>query len=377
MSIDIPTHEDLVELSQQRNAASVSLYVSPGSTDGGPPIGRDTEAARLALRSSATEAIAELGVLGVEKAELDAIGQALAALDHNTDFWSSSARSVAVFSSPEVTRAFRVRNELPSHVATGDRFDLGPLLRATTFGHSGYVLALTQGSVRLLALNADDSSVELALPTLPDDLGRSLEIADNEGKADMPRADGALGPKIELRRYSSRVQEAVLDVIGASGLPLVLAASSDLQPAYREVSTYRVLLDAAIDANPSSLSLEDLEVRGRAILAESHAKELESWRSSFGNKRSNGVASSQLSDVAHAATAGLVDTLLFDLESTDEGDIDEYGTVKFASEPGPTTYGLVDEIAARVLRTGGTVKAVRSDDLPDDSPVAATFRGPL
>jgi len=38
---------------------------------------------------------------------------------------------------------------------------------------------------------------------------------------------------------------------------------------------------------------------------------------------------------------------------------------------------LVDEIAARVLRTGGTVKAVRSDDLPDDSPVAATFRGPL
>jgi len=377
MSIDIPTHDDLVELSQQRNVASVSLYSSPGSTDGGPPIGRDTEAARLALRSSATEALAELGQHGVAKAELDAIGQSLAALDHDTDFWVSSARSVAVFASPEVTRAFRLRSELPSLVATGDRFDIGPLLRATTFGHSGYVLALTQGNVRLLALNADDSSVEIALPTLPDDLGKTLEIADNQGKADMPRADGALGPKVELRRYCSLVEEAVLDVIGDSGLPLVLAAASDLQPAYREISTYRGLLPSGIAANPSSLSADDLEERGRVVLAERHSHELDSWRTAFGNKRSSGLASSQLSDIAHAATAGLVDTLLFDLASTDEGSIDESGAVSFASEPGPSTYGLVDEIAARVLRTRGTVKAVRGDDLPDDSPVAATFRGPI
>ena len=53
------------------------------------------------------------------------------------------------------------------------------------------------------------------------------------------------------------------------------------------------------------------------------------------------------------------------------------GTITIAREPGPTTYGLVDETAVRVLRTGGTVKAVRREDLPDDSPVAATFRGPL
>ncbi|MBH0099318.1 hypothetical protein I6E68_09220 [Salinibacterium sp. NSLL150] len=377
MSIDIPSHEDLVALSQQRNEASVSLYVSPGSTDGGPPIGRDTEAARLALRSAATEAMAELGVLGVEKAELDAIGQSLGALDHDTGFWASSARSVAVFVSPEITQSFRLRNELPTLVAVGDRFDLGPLLRATTFGHSGYVLAVTLGSVRLLSLNADDSSDEIALPDLPEDLGRTLETADNHGKADTPRADGALGSKVELRRYCSLIQEAVLSVMGNSGLPLVLAASSDLKPAYREISTYRGLLSSAIDANPSSLSIDDLEDRGRAILAEHHTDELASWRTKFGNKQSNGLASSQLSDVSHAAAAGLVDTLLFDLASTDEGSIDEYGQIVFASEPGPSTYGLVDELAARVLRTGGTVKAVRSDDLPDDSPVAATFRGPL
>ena len=35
-----------------------------------------------------------------------------------------------------------------------------------------------------------------------------------------------------------------------------------------------------------------------------------------------------------------------------------------------------DEVAARVLRTGGTVKAVRSADLPDGALIAATFRSP-
>tara|TARA_R110002051_G_scaffold305021_1_gene374715 strand:+ start:877 stop:2010 length:1134 start_codon:yes stop_codon:yes gene_type:complete len=377
MSIDIPTHNDLVELSQKRNNASISVYISPGSGNGAAAIGRDSDAARVALRSSVTQALAELSELGIKKADLDVIDHELTNLDNDTAFWASSAHSVAVFSSPESTQAFRLRNELPAHVATGDRFDLGPLLRATTFGHSGYVLALTQGSVKLFSLNADDSSVELALPTLPDDLGMSLEIADNEGKADMPRADGALGPKIELRRYCSRVQEAVLDVIGDSDLPLVLAAASDLQPAYYEVSTYSALLPSAIGANPSSLSIEDLEARGRAILAESHAAQLEEWRSHFGDRQSNSLASSELSEVARAATAALVDTLLFDLTSVDEGTIDEYGNVKFSNEPGPSSYGIVDEIAARVLRTGGTVKAVRSEDLPTDSPVAATFRGPI
>ncbi len=37
----------------------------------------------------------------------------------------------------------------------------------------------------------------------------------------------------------------------------------------------------------------------------------------------------------------------------------------------------IDEIAARVLRSGGRVRAVRSTDLPDGAPVAAVLRFPL
>jgi hypothetical protein len=377
MSIDIPSREDFVELSQQRNTGSVTLYVGSGAGDAQRSIGRDTEAARLALRSAATEALAELEANGIDEAPRDSISESLAALENDQSFWGTPAHTIAVFVSPKFTRAFRLRNELRSLTAVGDRFDLGPLLRAATFDHTGYVLALTEGDVRLLFLGSDASSMQLELPTLADDIAETLKTTDNGGKADLPRADGALGPKIEQRRYCSKVQDAVLDVIRESGLPLILSAASDLEPAYREINTYGDLLEIGIYANPSSLSLQELETRGRTVLKQSSEGELASWRENFGTMRANGLASSQLSDVAKAATAGLVDTLLFDLASTEGGSIDESGAITIADRSGPATYGLVDEVAVRVLRMGGTVKAVRREDLPDDKPVAATFRGTL
>lgn len=376
MSIDIPSREDLAELSKHRDDASISLYITSSSADGRPPIGNDTDAARLALRSARTHTMGELESIEVSKDDREAIENALEQLESDRNFWATQARTIAVFAAPGFTRAYRLRNELPSHTAVGDRFDIGSLLRATTFSHSGYVLAVTEGDVRLLFLGPDASSMQVELPEIPEELVDALhKTVEDGGRFDRRSADGTLGPKVEQRAYCSAIQDRVLEVIGDSGLPLVIAVAADLEPAYREINTYKGLVAQGIHANPSSLSLQDLESRGREIMDQHFADELAEWRENFGTLRANGRASAQLSDIAKAATSGLVDTLLFDLEADEEGSIDEAGHITFAPEPGPTTYGLVDEIAVRVLRTGGNVKAVRSADLPDDAPVAAVFRG--
>lgn len=381
MAIDIPTQHDIVALSEQRAASSVSLYLASGTGPGAgserQPFSLDSEAASLALRSAATSAMAELREIGADRQEQDGIGESVQALERDRGLWATQARSMAIFLAPDFVRSFRLMNELPTRSAVGDRFDIGPLLRATTFGHSGYVLAVTEGDVRLLFLGPDASSEEIELDALPADVGENLETTVTSGRFDRVRAQGALGPKVEQRSYASAVQEAVLEVIGDSALPLVLCAARDLEPAYRDVNTYARLLDDGIDANPSSLSAKDLEARARAVLEQHGEGELVSWRERFGTLRADGRASSQLSDIARAATSGLVDTLLFDLESVDEGTIDEWGAITPADEPGPSTYGLLDEVAVRVLRGGGTVKAVRQADLPDESPAAATFRSTL
>lgn len=377
MSIDIPTAEEFASLTKHRNDASVSLYLSAATNGDGSAIVHDTEAIRLALRSQASEAVNDLAKIDVPKADRDAITEHVRLLENDRGFWASQARSVAVFVAPEGLRAFRLMNGLTPLTSVGDRYDVGPLVRAASFRHTGYVLALTVGGVRLLFLDSQAIHREITLTTLPEDAADVLGRDENGGRADRHKADGTLGPKVELRRYCSIVQDAVRREIGDDTIPLILAASTDLDPAYRQVNTYGNLLEEGIQANPASLSLAELEQRGRAILDRRYASQLAEWCETFGNRKPQQRASANLETVAQAATGGQIESLLFDIEMNDEGIIDEFGSVLPVPEPGPTTYRLVDEIAARVLRTGGRVVGVRRDDLPEESPVAAIFRAAI
>jgi hypothetical protein len=48
--------------------------------------------------------------------------------------------------------------------------------------------------------------------------------------------------------------------------------------------------------------------------------------------------------------------------------------VTFAEAASAETYGVIDEIAGRVLLSGGTVLGARGGDLPGDSGLAAILR---
>ena len=370
MRLTLPNANDLADLTKHRDDASVSIYLSSS------PLPDQREAVQLSLRSSITDAEAQLKEIGVPWQTIAEISKAASALESDREFWRYQAHALAIFVASGTLKAFRLANSLENHLAVGDRFDIGPLLRSVTFPNGGYVLSIDEGDVRLLELSADQRPIKLELE-LPPELDGVLENAAHDGRLDQRRADGATGQKVEQQRYCRLIQDAVLKHIGESNLPMILTASRDLEPAYRIVNTYQGLLEVGIDAHPSSLTTDDLNVRARTILDEHYAHELADWRELFGTQRSNGLATSQLSEVARAATASGVAELLFDMESTLEGSIDDTGVVHEVSEPDAESYGIVDEIAVRVLRSGGTVKAVRAGDLPDNTPVAASLRYPM
>jgi hypothetical protein len=74
---------------------------------------------------------------------------------------------------------------------------------------------------------------------------------------------------------------------------------------------------------------------------------------------------------------GAVDSILVDIDETIRGRIDERGAVVFAKQASATNYGLVDEIATRVLATGGRVIGVRKADIPQGDALAAILRYPV
>ncbi|WP_284229890.1 hypothetical protein [Arenivirga flava] len=362
LHVTLPTPEDLAELIDQRHAASVSLVVPSSNRPA------EADAARLALRGAVQDA---LGQLGAEDAA--EVRPALDELVDDDGFWRRQARSIAVFAAPGVLHAFTLPNRLEPLVAVGDRFDVGPLLRSLAIAQEGWVLLLHEQGARLFAVSAEGAPEEQPLD-LPDDLHSILEITEQGGQADLPRAKGATGETPERRRFASAVQDAALPHLRTTQRPLILAASNDLAPAYRAVNRYEHLLAEGIEQHPGSLDAGRVAELARGVLDRHGAAELVAWRQRFEDRFTAGRSAGDLAQVARAATLGQVEELLIDIDWGVEGSIDEAGVVTELPEPTPDAYRIVDEIAARVLRHGGAVRAVRAQDLPNGSPVAALLR---
>ncbi|WP_019181024.1 hypothetical protein [Microbacterium yannicii] len=365
---DIPEQTQLIDLIDRRADPSVTLALASS------PLPQDHERIRIALRNAIDEVDRRLSARELEHGARDDVIGRLEELLNDDDFWEHQSRSIVVFAAPGIIEAFRLANHLGDVVTVGDRFDAAPLLRATAYPGRAFVLQLAEGLVRLTEIGPDHGPFEHPL-SLPEDHGLTLVHAENDGRLDRHRAQGANGERDERERFCRIVQDEVVKVV-PDGVPLILSAATALEPAYRAVNTHSALLAKGIDAHPESLDDAEIERFARECLDELRAAETSEWKERFGTLRAQGLATSKVAEVAAAAAQAAIDELRFDLDADDQGTVDDFGQLARA-DGDPDSPRLVDEIAARVLHTGGTVRAVRRRDLMDGSPVAATLRFPV
>jgi Bacterial archaeo-eukaryotic release factor family 11 len=188
------------------------------------------------------------------------------------------------------------------------------------------------------------------------------------------RLQGSEGQKTRLRQYARKVDQALRGVLSGLELPLILAATEPLDSIYRGRNSYPHLVEPGIRGNPDIMSDEELAAAARTVLDEVYASELAAIRNRFQLRSSQNRASTDIATVARAATHGAVDTLLVDIEKKVPGELnEETGAVTF-SDDDAVSYGVVDEIARRVLLNGGRVLAVRDVDVPGGGTLAAILR---
>jgi hypothetical protein len=364
---DIPDDDQLIALMDFRAEPAVTLALASS------PLPQDHERVKIALRNSIDEVERTLSERGFGHDVRSELKRALDGLLADDDFWTHQSRSIVVLAAPGRLEAFRLANHLRDIVTVNDRFDLAPLLRAKAYPSRAFVLQLAEGLVRLTEIGPDHGPLERPLD-LPEDHAYALAYAENDGQLDRHRAQGADGDRIERERFCRIVQDQVVRVV-PDAVPLILAATTELEPAYRAVNTHRSLQPRGIAAHPQSLDDAEIESQARQVLDDLRAAETSRWKERFGTLRAQGLATTKLTEVAAATAQAAIDELRFDMDAEQCGTIDEFGRVH--PDDGDDCPRLVDEIAARVLHTGGKVRAVRQHDLLDGSPVAATLRFPV
>jgi hypothetical protein len=368
LPIDVPSRAQVERLLAARGSSSVSMYLPTAPASRG-------EAERIELKNLAGEASRQLRDGGARGHDVEAIEEELADLVDDDEFWVHQARTLALFLTPTSIVTFRLANNLARLVEVSDRFHVKPLLRALTFPYTAFVLALSQNGVRLLEIGADVEPARVRVPDLPSDVASAVGKSSIRDRAPSGRIQGSEGQKTRMRQYARQIDDALRPLLNGLDVPLILAAAEPMDAIYRSVSSYPHLLPASIPGNPDADSDADLAEGARRLLDDVYAAELSTIKESYALRASQRRASSDIADVARAATYGLVDTVLVDIDEVVPGRIDdETGAVSFDGTDDSVNYGIVDEIARRVWMNGGRVLAVRRDDIPGHGSVAAILR---
>lgn len=369
MHVDLPTPAETEALLALRHPQCVSIYLRT------TPLPQDIPAERIALGNLISDASARMRASGADKAGISGLEDLLDEVLDDDTLWRFLANTLAVFATPEGVQTFRLANRLETVVEVSDRFFVKPLLRAATAPQACFVLALAQGSVRLLEVVADGGPTEVPVPDLPTDAASAVGMASIGGRSPKGRLQGGEGQKVRVRQYARQVDRAIRETLRGSDLPLILAATRPTDDIYRSVNTYPRLAAEMLDGNPETLTDAELGSEARLILDRLHAAELRSLAELFEKRAGQHRTATDLADIARAATYGQVDTLIVDIDRLIPGRIDEEtGALTLTDEESPDRYGVVDEMARRVLSAAGRVIAVRAEDVPGGGAASAILR---
>jgi hypothetical protein len=204
------------------------------------------------------------------------------------------------------------------------------------------------------------------VPDLPTDAASAVGKRTIATRSYSGRIGGGEGKKVRLRQYARQVDAAVRAILSGRQEPLILASVDALDAIYRSVNSYPHLLEQGLRGNPERQSAAELASAARALLDKTYRAQIADWHALYRQRLNEDRATTDLVRAARAATAGAVASLLIDMDQVVNGTVDEAdGSVTFAEEASAQTYGVADEVARRVLLTGGQVRSVRAEDMPE------------
>jgi hypothetical protein len=346
----------------------VSIYLPTDPASKG-----DSE--RIEFKTLSGQASAQLREAGTGVRVIREFEEEIADLYDDEGFWRYQARSLAAFATPSSLVTFRLPNRLLSQVEVSDRFYIRPLLRTLTFPQVAFVLALAQGSVRVVEVAPDLDPAPINVDDLPSDVAGAAGKASIADRAPVRRLQGSEGQKVRMRQYTRQVDQALRPLLNGLEVPLILAAAEPIDSIYRSVNTYPHLLEQGISGNPETVSDAELAAGARAVLDDLYAAQLRDVHELYRQRSADGRALSDVAEIARAATFGAVQTLFVDIDAALPGTVDEQtGAVAFAGAAAHDVHDVTDEIARRAWLSGARVLAVRDSDIPGSGPAAAILR---
>lgn len=303
-------------------------------------------------------------------------------------FWNHTRDGLAILAGPGVLNIFQTQRSLPELAVVADSFHIKPLLRYLQSADRFQVLALTRDSAMVFEGNRYALDAEPMTDDFPSRREQVVQPARTEpgvsvasssagvGSPKMLRGHGEGKDDIDTEKFFRAVDRAFAAQFSKpSGLPLVLAALPEHLALFRRISQNPRLLADGVNGNPESLLEDELRQQVWQVLEPHYLARLEGLKENYRTAAARQASSADLSDVAKAAVAGRIGTLLVEADRVIPGVIDRtYGAIRPGDLESPQVGDMLDDLAELVLVKGGEVVVVPTERMPTPSGLAAVYR---
>lgn len=322
--------------------------------------------------------------------EMQELLQPFDELAADRDFWNHATEGLALFSAPGLFRVYPLQRPVVNLAVVADSFLTKPLIRIIQSADRYHILGLSRHAFKLFEGNRDalgelapiDDVPQTAPELLEKILGgkeRSDRVYGPAGVGSMTRHDTDIKQesiKKDTKQFFRAVDEAVREHHSQpSGLPLILAGLPEHHKLFREVSRNPALMQHAIDVNPDAISLQALRDRAWQVVLPNYLDRLAGLVEKFGVATAGGHGTDVLTDIAAAASAGRIATLLIEADRVIPGRIDAAtGALIDGDLKNPEMGDLLDDCGERVLKARGDVVIVPAERMPTQTGAAAIYR---
>jgi Bacterial archaeo-eukaryotic release factor family 3 len=154
-----------------------------------------------------------------------------------------------------------------------------------------------------------------------------------------------------------------------------LSALPEHHALFRRVSRNPFLLEAGLDIHPDALAIDAFRERAWPVVEPRYLARLAELVEEFGTAISKGRGADDPAQVAKAAVAGQIATLLIEADRQIPGRIDAAsGTVEADGLANVGVDDMLDDLGELVLRAGGQLVVLPAEGMPTETGVAAIYR---
>jgi hypothetical protein len=382
--MDVLTKDDLRNLIERRDSLCASIYMPTHRTM--PETRQDPIRFKNLLRQMEERLVAE----GHRKSEVRDLSKQARDLTKDYLFWQYQNEGFAAFISSEWFRHYRLPASFEELTVVADRFHIKPLLQLFSDDYGFYVLALSQNERRLFHCSPYNIS-EIQLENVPASLGAAVQYDERRrqiqfhtktpgGRGDRTaifhgHGMGKDDTKGDILNFFRQVDQGLQKVLGGESSPLVLAGVDYLLPIYRDASSYPQIMQEGISGNPENLRPEELHRAAWNVVEPHFLKARKEAIARYAESAGSSLASSDIRTIASAAYQGRIDLLFVALGIQRWGALDaDVVSVHLHEGRKAGDEDLLDFAAVHTLLNGGTVYALKPEDVPGKDCSAALFR---